>query len=76
VCFVHSDISRRTFIEQISLGVAAAAAVAGVGSRLAAAAEGVPVAGVGKPDLVGGSPAKNSSTTGRSRNNRTAHSIY
>jgi ABC-type phosphate transport system substrate-binding protein len=52
VCFVHSDISRRTFIEQISLGAAAAAAVAGVGSRLAAAAEGVPAAGVGKPDLV------------------------
>jgi acetamidase/formamidase len=52
VCFVHSDISRRTFIEQISLGAAAAAAVAGVGSSLAAAAEGVPVAGVGRPDLV------------------------
>ena len=38
--------------EQISLGAAAAATVAGVGSRLAAAAEGVPAAGVGKPDLV------------------------
>ena len=52
MCFVHSDISRRTFIEQVSLGAAAAAAVAGVGSSLAAAAEGVPAAGVGKPDLV------------------------
>ena len=52
MCFVHSDISRRSFIEQISLGAAAAAAIAGVGSSLAAAAEGVPAAGVGKPDLV------------------------
>ena len=52
MCFVHSDISRRTFIEQISLGAAAAAAVAGVGSSLAAAAEGIPAAGVGRPDLV------------------------
>ena len=52
MCFVHSDISRRSFIEQISLGTAAAAAIAGVGSSLAAAAEGVPAAGVGKPDLV------------------------
>jgi acetamidase/formamidase len=52
VCFVHSDISRRTFIEQISLGAAAAAAVAGVGTSLAASAEGVPAAGVGRPDLV------------------------
>jgi len=52
VCFVHSDISRRTFIEQISLGAAAAAAVAGVGTSLAESAEGVPAAGVGRPDLV------------------------
>ena len=52
MCFVHSDISRRTFIEQISLGAAAAAAVSGVGTRLAEAAEGVPAAGVGRPDLV------------------------
>jgi len=52
VCFVHSDISRRTFIEQISLGAAAAAAVAGVGTTLATTAEGVPAAGVGRPDLV------------------------
>jgi acetamidase/formamidase len=52
MCFVHSDMSRRTFIEQISLGAAAAAAVAGVGSSIAAAAEGVSVAGRGKPDLV------------------------
>src|SRR5512143_3216414 len=52
MCFVHADISRRTFIEQISRGAAAAAAVAGVGSSMTAAAEGVPVAGVGKPDLV------------------------
>ena len=52
MCFVHSDISRRTFIEQISLGAAAAAAVAGVGTTLATTAEGVPAAGVGRPDLV------------------------
>ena len=52
MCFVHSDISRRTFIEQISLGAAAAAAVAGVGTSLAESAEGVPAAGVGRPDLV------------------------
>src|SRR5262245_32117292 len=51
MCFVHSDISRRTFIEQISLGAAAAAAISGVGATLAAAAEGVPAAGV-KPDLI------------------------
>src|SRR5262249_53693254 len=50
--FVHADISRRTFIEQISLGAAAAAAVAGVQTSLASAAEGVPVSGVGRPDLV------------------------
>ena len=52
MCFVHSDISRRTFIEQVSLGAAAAAAVAGVGARLAAASEGVAAGGVGKPDLI------------------------
>ena len=53
MCFVHSDISRRTFIEQISLGAAAAAAVSGVGSTLTAAAdEGVAATGVKKPDLV------------------------
>ncbi|PYN90969.1 MAG: hypothetical protein DMD87_00005, partial [Candidatus Rokuibacteriota bacterium] len=52
MCFVHSDVSRRTFIEQISLGAAAAAAVAGVGTRLTEAAEGIPAAGAGRPDLV------------------------
>jgi acetamidase/formamidase len=52
VCFVHADISRRTFIEQVSLGAAAAAAVSGIGTSLAAAEEGVPAAGVGRPDLV------------------------
>src|SRR5437870_12021155 len=52
VCFVHSDISRRTFIEQVSLGAMAAAAVSGVGSALAAAGEGVAAPGVGKPDLI------------------------
>jgi ABC-type phosphate transport system substrate-binding protein len=52
VCFVHSDISRRTFIEQISLGAATAAAIAGVGSRLAAASEGLAAPGVRKPDLI------------------------
>ncbi len=54
MCFIHSDsvISRRSFIEQFSLGAAAAAAVAGVGSRLAAASEGVAAPGVGEPDVV------------------------
>ena len=52
MCFVHSDISRRTFIEQVSLGAMAATAVSGVGSALAAAEEGVTAVGVGKPDLV------------------------
>jgi acetamidase/formamidase len=52
VCFIHSDISRRTFIEQFSLGAAAAAAVSGVSSSLLAASEGVAAAGVGRPDLV------------------------
>jgi len=54
MCFVHSEsaVSRRTFIEQFSLGAAAAAAVAGVGSRLAAAGEGVAAQGVGRPDMV------------------------
>jgi hypothetical protein len=52
VCFVHSDVSRRTFVEQIFLGGAAAAAVSGVGSTLAAANEGVAAAGGGKPDLL------------------------
>jgi acetamidase/formamidase len=52
VCFVHSEVSRRTFIEQISLGAAAAAAVSGVGSALAATGEGVAGAGVRTPDLI------------------------
>ena len=54
MCFIHSDsaVSRRTFIEQFSLGAAAAAAVAGVGSRLAAAGEGVTAPGVGRPDMI------------------------
>jgi acetamidase/formamidase len=52
VCFVHSDVSRRTFVEQIFLGAAAAAAISGVGSTLAAANEGVAAAGGGKPDLL------------------------
>ena len=52
MCFIHSDMSRRTFIEQISLGAAAAAAVSGVSATLAAANEGVAAPGIGKPDLV------------------------
>ncbi len=52
MCFVHSEVSRRTFIEQISLGAAAAAAVSGVGSALAAAGEGVAAAAVRTPDLM------------------------
>src|SRR5262245_39196212 len=45
-------MSRRTFIEQISLGAAAAAAVSGVSATLAAANEGVAAPGIAKPDLV------------------------
>ncbi len=54
MCFIHSDshVSRRQFIEQFSLGAAAAAAIAGVGTRLAEASEGVAASGVGKLDLV------------------------
>jgi acetamidase/formamidase len=52
MCFVHSDISRRTFIEQISLGAAAASAIAGAGATLAAAGEGAAVPGAGTPDLM------------------------
>ncbi|PYN30073.1 MAG: hypothetical protein DMD98_19645, partial [Candidatus Rokuibacteriota bacterium] len=52
MCFVHSDISRRSFIEQFSLGAAAAAAIAGVGSTLAAASEGVVTPGGKKPDRI------------------------
>jgi len=52
VCFIHSDISRRTFIEQVSLGAVAAATIAGVGSRLAAASEGVAAPGVRRPDVI------------------------
>ena len=52
MCFIHSDMSRRTFIEQISLGAAAAAAVSGVSATLAAANEGVAAPGIGKPDLI------------------------
>jgi acetamidase/formamidase len=54
VCFIHSDsdISRRRFIQQFSLGAAAAAAIADVGTRLAEASEGVGVGGRTEPDLV------------------------
>jgi len=54
VCFIHSDsdISRRHFIQQFSLGAAAAAAIADVGTRLAEASEGVGVAGAPTPDVV------------------------
>jgi acetamidase/formamidase len=54
MCFIHSDhgMSRRSFIQQFSVGTAAAAALAGVGARLAAAGEGVSAPGVGRPDVV------------------------
>src|SRR5437879_3001423 len=54
MCFIHSDhfMSRRSFIQQFSVGTAAAAAIAGVGGTLAAAQEGVPAPGVGRPDVV------------------------
>jgi len=54
MCFIHSDhlISRRSFIQQCSVGTAAAAAIAGVGAKLAAASEGVSAPGVGRPDVV------------------------
>lgn len=54
MCFIHSDhlLSRRQFIQQVSVGAAAAAAIAGVGARLASAGEGVRAPGVGRPDVV------------------------
>src|SRR2546427_10394423 len=54
VCFIHSDrhVSRRQFIEQFSLGAAAAAAIAGVGTRLAEAREGPAASDVRKLNLV------------------------
>jgi len=53
MCFIHSDhlLSRRQFIQQFSVGTAAAAAIAGLGSQLAAA-QGLEVPGVGRPDVV------------------------
>jgi acetamidase/formamidase len=54
MCFVHSEhhISRRDFVQQFAVGTVAAAALGGVGATLAAAEEGVPAAGVGRPDVV------------------------
>ena len=53
MCFIHSDsdISRRHFIQQFSLGAAAAAAIADVGTRLAEASEGFGVGGAPAPDV-------------------------
>src|SRR3989442_341014 len=66
VCFIHSDshVSRRQFIEQFSLGAAAAAAIAGVGTRLAEASEGVAAPGVGTLDLVVAAEGENPPTGG------------
>ena len=53
MCFVHSDtVSRREFIQQVSLGAAAATLVAGLGSKLALASEGIAAQGVGRPDVL------------------------
>jgi hypothetical protein len=54
MCFLHADnaVSRRQFIQQVSVGAAAAAALAGVGPKLALAAEGIDAQGVGDPDTV------------------------
>jgi len=54
MCFLHSDnaVSRRQFIQQVSVGTAAAAALAGVDPKLALAAEGIDAQGVGDPDVV------------------------
>src|SRR5579883_2793097 len=58
MCFIHSDysLSRRKFIQRVSVGTAAAAAIASVGKELAAAEQGIYVAGVGRPDAVIGAP--------------------
>ncbi len=54
MCFIHADhhLSRRSFLQQFSVGTATAAALAGVGARLAVASEGVSAPGVGRPDVV------------------------
>jgi acetamidase/formamidase len=61
MCFIHSDgvLSRRNFIRRVSLGAAAAATVAGVGTQFAAAEQGLSVAGVGRPDTVVAGPKDN-----------------
>jgi acetamidase/formamidase len=52
MCFMHSEVSRRQFIQQVSVGAAAAAAIAGVGAKLASLTEGVAAADAGKPDIM------------------------
>lgn len=54
MCFIHSDsaISRRAFIQHVSVAAAAAAAIAGASSQLASASQGVAAPGVGSPDVV------------------------
>ena len=54
MCFLHADnaVSRREFIQQVSVGAAAAAALSGVGPKLALAAEGMDAQGVGDPDTI------------------------
>lgn len=54
MCFLHADSlnSQRRFIQRFPVSPAAAAAIAGVGARLASANEGVSAPGVGRPDVV------------------------
>jgi len=54
MCFVHADslVSRRAFLQHVSVGAAAAVAITGVGAKLASASEGIAAPGVGKPEVV------------------------
>jgi len=44
MCFMHADISRRQFIQQVSVGTAAAAAVGALGAKLASATDAMAAA--------------------------------
>lgn len=59
MCFIHADssaLSRRNFIQKVSLGAAGAVAVAGLAKTVAAAEQGISSPGVGRPDVVVAGP--------------------
>jgi acetamidase/formamidase len=59
MCFIHADslLSRRAFIQQASVSAATTAAIIGINSEVARAAEGLTVPGMGDPDRVIAAPA-------------------